>query len=152
MRIRSTFFRSARSSFPLGFRGLVIQGSRSSTFPDGVTSLNAACPYQVSWVFAAPATWGGTEDEAVWAAATSEVEQSRTAKTRARGRFKVRFLPCRWTPRAPHSRPGPAEARTAWHHRGEADFCPSRRARARPALPSLRPPRARCGPAPRDDE
>src|SRR5262245_1655432 len=134
MRIRSTFFRSARSCFPLAFSGLVIQGSRSSTFPEGVTSLNAACPYQVSWVFEAPATWGGTEDEAVWAAATSEVQQIRTAKTRARCRFKVRFLPCRWTSRAPHSRPGAAEARTALHQCGK----PTSHAPGRAALGATR--------------
>src|SRR5215469_8218527 len=119
MRIRSTFLRSARSCFPLALSGLVIHGSIRITFPEGVTSRNAAWPYQVSWDLAAPATCGGTEDDAVWAAATSEVEQSRTVRTRARGRFTVRFLQCRETARTPHNRPGPPQARSTWHEASE---------------------------------
>src|SRR5215470_10245957 len=116
MRIRSTFLRSARSCFPLGLSGLVIHGSMRITLPDGVTSRNAAWPNQVSWDFAAaPPTCGGTEDDAFWAAATSEVEQSKTMRTRARCRFKGRFLLCRETTRARHNRPGPPRARTACH-------------------------------------
>src|SRR6516162_1328971 len=97
MRIRSTFLRSARSCFPLGLSGLVIHGSMRITFPDGVTSRNAAWPYQVSWDFVAPPTCGGTEDEAFCAVARSGVKQNRTVRTRARCRFKVRFLLCRGT-------------------------------------------------------
>ena len=52
----------------------------------------AAWPNHVSCVFVAPATWGGTEDDAFWAAATSGVQESRTVRTRARWRFTVRFL------------------------------------------------------------
>src|SRR5215468_10283705 len=115
MRIRSTFLSSARSCFPLGLSGLVIHGSMRITLPDGVTSRNAAWPYQVSWDFAtAPPTCGGTEDEAFWAVATSELEQSRTMRTRARCRFKVRYLQCRETARNRHNRPGPPQARTTW--------------------------------------
>src|SRR6516164_7123051 len=55
MRTRSTSFRSARSCFPRGFVGLVIQGSISTTCPAGVTRRNAECPYQVRRVLAVPA-------------------------------------------------------------------------------------------------
>src|SRR5262245_43581156 len=92
MRIRSTFFSSARSCFADGLTGLEIHGSISTTRPLGVTTRNAACPYQVSLVFSAPATCGGTEDEAFCAAAVNEKQKSRTAKTRSRCRFKRRFL------------------------------------------------------------
>src|SRR5262249_44590839 len=92
MRIRSTFFSSARSFFADGLSGLEIHGSISNTRPSGVTTRNAAGPYQVSRVFGDPATSGGISDEAFCAAAASEVQQSKTAKTRARCRFKRRFL------------------------------------------------------------
>src|ERR1700722_19678909 len=46
--MRSALSILARSSLPVGFFGFVIHGSNQMTLPDGVTSLNAACPYQVS--------------------------------------------------------------------------------------------------------